>query len=1032
MSAQQRPALQGSDGSTQLVLDAGGFSGEVNGLRFSPDGREIIVGGEKLVRCWDIASGDLRWTLRGQRGTASLGNVGDLCVTNDTLTVGIQGLGETFRDYDYQTLPPTFLRTQGMKNVAINRVVRSADGRHIAFHGVDLKGDQPKRSIFSFDTQANRMTIRLDCEFITYLGFPTSDSHLYGFTDRGAFAFDAVTGQTVENGGHLPAIQAANRLIVDSLPYEAKPAFFEPMIEQQMIVVSAIGESNGAPKYIVATCNMSDGKPVGVYEKHRYLPSRPAVSPDGKLIAAGDTLGEIHVWEAATGNPVRVFKSGTRPIWDVGFDETGTKIGFGIRPNQGKEWRTNHWSELDQVFDLVKRRIVPASGETFRQELINDGQRWIKSTKDKTIETLNFQLEMQDQTSSPIAKGKVYDSYIWTYSLLRSLGQAQPGSFAFADRNIVFLGFPTQGVLVNHAMMMGHEESVTAMSESSDGRFLATSGMDGTIRIWNLERFGQSGTVDLDISFENGLIHQVAAGGASEKAGVKPGDYLLKIGDVDVSEIGQLSADNRFPYMPGDKVTLTLRRGEENYQADVELIRDPMLRARLLLSLFISRDNEWVLWTPEGYYDASPRGDSLIGWHVNRGWDQAADYYPARLFQENFYRPDVIDQVLVLGNTSEAIAAANAQQARPPKPMDLRDKQQMNEVQPPSIQIVSPQTGSLVQDETVIVEVQCASTGMPIREVRVLVNGIAVGKPILPSAESLQAPLKQTVTLTPGRNVLTAVALTPAARSVSNEVIVELEQNVPEPTILKSKLFVLSVGVSQFQHEEYNLNFADNDATEFAKLFAERQSGLYRDVQSKLLVNQDATRQGILDAMDWLVENCQPTDVAVMFVSSHGVRDARDNYYFAPHDLDVERMRSTGLRWSEVQALIEDLPCKFLLFADTCHSGGVSGGQGSIRDPLRSLAQEEVGAVVFCSSLPREESLERPDWGHGAFTKAILDAAADRDSDLDKPGDGLLTLSEIQFNLSRRVKKLTNDAQHPVILQPPTVSDFNVLSISTP
>ena len=32
----------------------------------------------------------------------------------------------------------------------------------------------------------------------------------------------------------------------------------------------------------------------------------------------------------------------------------------------------------------------------------------------------------------------------------------------------------------------------------------------------------------------------------------------------------------------------------------------------------------WVLWTPSGYYDASPGGEDLVGWHVNRGKDQAA------------------------------------------------------------------------------------------------------------------------------------------------------------------------------------------------------------------------------------------------------------------------------------------------------------------------------------------------------------------------------------------------------------------------
>lgn len=46
----------------------------------------------------------------------------------------------------------------------------------------------------------------------------------------------------------------------------------------------------------------------------------------------------------------------------------------------------------------------------------------------------------------------------------------------------------------------------------------------------------------------------------------------------------------------------------------------------LLINLFIGSDREWVVWTPEGYYKSSPKGDQLIGWHINCGWDKAAEY----------------------------------------------------------------------------------------------------------------------------------------------------------------------------------------------------------------------------------------------------------------------------------------------------------------------------------------------------------------------------------------------------------------------
>lgn len=72
-----------------------------------------------------------------------------------------------------------------------------------------------------------------------------------------------------------------------------------------------------------------------------------------------------------------------------------------------------------------------------------------------------------------------------------------------------------------------------------------------------------------------------------------------------------------------------------------------------LLALFIhlpegpDGPREWILFTPEGFYDASsPEAEKLIGWHVNRGPEEAADFYPVETFAATFKRPDKIDAAL--------------------------------------------------------------------------------------------------------------------------------------------------------------------------------------------------------------------------------------------------------------------------------------------------------------------------------------------------------------------------------------------------
>ena len=66
-----------------------------------------------------------------------------------------------------------------------------------------------------------------------------------------------------------------------------------------------------------------------------------------------------------------------------------------------------------------------------------------------------------------------------------------------------------------------------------------------------------------------------------------------------------------------------------------------------LLALFVhAEDRRYIAWTPQGYYAASPGGEDLIGWHVNRGFDTAPDFYPASTFASTFRRPDIVQAAL--------------------------------------------------------------------------------------------------------------------------------------------------------------------------------------------------------------------------------------------------------------------------------------------------------------------------------------------------------------------------------------------------
>jgi hypothetical protein len=44
-----------------------------------------------------------------------------------------------------------------------------------------------------------------------------------------------------------------------------------------------------------------------------------------------------------------------------------------------------------------------------------------------------------------------------------------------------------------------------------------------------------------------------------------------------------------------------------------------MWDGQLLMTLFASReDSNWILYTPEGYYDCAPGSETMIGWQINQ------------------------------------------------------------------------------------------------------------------------------------------------------------------------------------------------------------------------------------------------------------------------------------------------------------------------------------------------------------------------------------------------------------------------------
>ncbi len=77
----------------------------------------------------------------------------------------------------------------------------------------------------------------------------------------------------------------------------------------------------------------------------------------------------------------------------------------------------------------------------------------------------------------------------------------------------------------------------------------------------------------------------------------------------------------------------------------------------LLAFMPLADRTNWVAWTPEGFYAATPGAHGILRWHVNHGWDAPADSVPIEDIPGS-YRPAVLPLVLQELETPRALGLA--------------------------------------------------------------------------------------------------------------------------------------------------------------------------------------------------------------------------------------------------------------------------------------------------------------------------------------------------------------------------------------
>jgi hypothetical protein len=412
-------------------------------------------------------------------------------------------------------------------------------------------------------------------------------------------------------------------------------------------------------------------------------------------------------------------------------------------------------------------------------------------------------------------------------------------------------------------------------------------------------------------------------------------------------------------------------------------------------------DDEWLVITPEGYYNASVNGDHFLNVHVGNevfGIDQ---------YRAIFYNPEVVRAQLA---ASQNIVLNQQDFARP-----MNNIQNTVNFRPSSIIVESPAAGSTITTNTANLSIVVLDDNLPVTSVRVLVNGHLYHR----SEPNFQY-IRWDGIFQPnqvGVNQIDVITSNGLSESRQRTTVTWQPTNPPPPR--KPDLYLLAIGVNHYDNIS-SLPFSANDARGIASTFRAQEGLMFNRVHTLVLADGESilpTAANIRNNLQFLNQGTAD-DYFILFLAGHGGDDGRGGWYFTARDYN-SRVPASRINSEEVISIL-DLPGRRIAFLDTCHAGGVVGGAMD-NDRLARILRES-NAVIFTGSRGVQYGFQMGRLQSGAFAYSIRRS-------LNEGPSGTVMFLEFASNVMRETLNLTRNLVHEGVTydgQHPNLSALNL------
>lgn len=963
-----------------LIIDTGGHKAKICDVIFTSNGRHLVsASDDKTIRVWDTSTGEIVRVIRCQIGTGYEGKIYAAALSPDNRLLAVGGwMGPSI---NYELVDSGIIRLIDFQTGEVKTLLKGH--RNVVF-GLAFSQDGNRLISGSFDKTARIWNVHTQ-KTVQVLKGHTEFIYAVAFSPDGSMA---VTGS---NDDTLKLWNAKSGALIKTL--------------------------KGHTDYVISV----------------------AFTPNGKYILSGSNDKTIRMWNGKTGNFIKVLTSQNRSVNSLSISSDGTKVLTGCALGSG--------NKSNNVFSIPSgKKIISFTKHNnivLATDISPDG-RTAATGGGNDQEIYLWDLTTGEVKQKMVGKGKM----IWSVGFAKdgqsiAWGKMTKSGWSFNNYGPLKQSFQIKSDNRSYELSMGSEIK-------SDGVFIR--GLE-SVGPWSIRTKTGKIHKTLEILKNGRVVHEITRGSTD---GSHHRSLTLTPDGQTVISGGSWGYIASYNPQTGKKLNKFIGHTSDVWgvaaspdsrflvsgSADQTVKLWEIDTGKLLLTIFQGTDKEWVAWTPEGYYTASLNGDKYVGWHINRGENRSALYYPASRFSKQFYSPKIVAKYLETGvDIKEAIRLVNLERPSQKKIKETTVSD-IGNILPPAVFFQIPaQRDVFVQQNSIRVKAGAKATNNElITDIWLLVNGrrisesrgIGVKAQTSKKIAGLRAEIDVMVTLTQTDNKISVIASNRHTQSEPEIINVKWKTKAAGTVtgardIYKPDLYLLSIGVSKYQQSGYSLDYAHKDAEGIASVLNRQSGKLYRKIHKRVLTDHKATQDDILDGLDWILKESTQKDLSVIFVAGHGLKDDRGNYYFLPYDGDPDKLRRTGVKWFDFQDVLSSLPSKVIFLVDTCHSGDVTGKRRGVEDmtsALRELVSAESGVVVMTASTGKESSQERPGWGHGAFTKALIEGLEGKaDFNRNKTVD----VKELDLYVTNRVKELTEGGQHPTTEIPKTMPNFPLI-----